>query len=215
MKRVFILILLSIFSSGALLAGNGFLGVSGGSQKFTLNDDIGSNKIKFLSEAPMETIHGTADGMWGSFVFDPANLEATKGEVSLKVLSMKTASSKRDIHMYSGSWLDAENFPTVTFTIKRLYDVQTQLVDGRHQAAAKAEGTFTIHGVTKTMTANVNITYLPASSETKQRASGDLAMITATFTVSLADFNIEGTNGIVGKSVGTQIKVEAKVFANS
>ena len=40
-------------------------------------------------------------------------------------------------------------------------------------------------------------------------------MIDANFTVALADHKITGKEGIVGKSVGESIVIQAKLFANS
>ena len=200
---------------GTMTAGTGFMGASGGKKTFKLNDKISKNKIEFVSEAPAEKINGTADGLWGSFMLNPSDLEATSGSIKVKVRSMKTAISKRDEHMYSPMWLDADAHPEVTFTVKSLSNIETSMVNGRHVATATAAGTFTIHGVTKPMTARVNITYLPESAETKKRASGDLAMVTATFEVSLADYNIKGKSGVIGKSVGKTIQIQASLFANS
>ena len=130
-------------------------------------------------------------------------------------MSMKTANSKRDEHMYDAMWLDAGKYPTVSFAVKSLKDVKVVTKDGRNVVTAKAVGTFTCHGVSVASSADVTITYLPESAETKKRASGNLAMIEATFNVKLADHGIKGKAGVVGKSVGETIAIKAKVFANS
>lgn len=206
---------LVIAATGTMVAGTGFLGAKGGESTFTLNDKIQTNKIDFLSEAPAETINGVATGLKGSFTLNPTNLEATKGTIMVEVQSMKTAISKRDDHMYSSQWLDAEKFPMVSFTVESLKNVRAQMVDGRNVASADAVGTFTIHGVTKPIIAKLNITYLPENADTKKRAEGDLAMVNATFEVALSDFDIKGSQGVVGKSVGKTIEVSASLFANS
>ncbi|MFN4986050.1 MAG: YceI family protein [Ignavibacteria bacterium] len=193
----------------------GIPGVAGGSKKFALNNSVGKNAIEFISDAPAETINGTSEGVTGSFALDAQNLEATTGTIDVAVMSMKTANSKRDEHMYDAMWLDAGKYPTVSFAVKSLKDVKVVTKDGRNVVTAKAVGTFTCHGVSVASSADVTITYLPESAETKKRASGNLAMIEATFNVKLADHGIKGKAGVVGKSVGETIAIKAKVFANS
>ncbi|MFN5875939.1 MAG: YceI family protein [Ignavibacteria bacterium] len=193
----------------------GIPGVAGGSKKFALNNSVGKNAIEFISDAPAETINGTSEGVTGSFALDAQNLEATTGTIDVAVMSMKTANSKRDELMYDAMWLDAGKYPTVSFAVKSLKDVKVVTKDGRNVVTAKAVGTFTCHGVSVASSADVTITYLPESAETKKRASGNLAMIEATFNVKLADHGIKGKAGVVGKSVGETIAIKAKVFANS
>lgn len=193
----------------------GIPGAQTGSKKYSLNNTVGKNSIEFVSDAPAETINGTSDGVTGSFNLDAGNLEATTGTIQVSVMSMKTANSKRDEHMYDAMWLDAAKYPTITFAIKSLKDVKTTSKDGRNVITAKAVGSFTCHGVSVNSTADVTITYLPESAETKKRASGNLAMIEASFNVRLADHSITGKAGVVGKSVGETIAIKAKLFANS
>lgn len=210
-----ILMLALTFTATISLCATGIPGVQGGSKKFSLNNNVGKNNIEFISDAPAETINGTSEGVTGSFTLDAANLEATTGTIDVAVMSMKTANSKRDEHMYDAMWLDASKYPTITFAVKSLKDVKVTTKDGRNVVTAKAVGTFTCHGVAVNSTADVTITYLPESADTKKRASGNLAMIEANFNVKLADHGIKGKAGVVGKSVGETIAVKAKLFSNS
>jgi polyisoprenoid-binding protein YceI len=203
------------FTTALSLYATGIPGVQGGAKKFSLNNSVGKNNIEFISDAPAETINGTSEGVTGSFTLDAANLEATTGTIEVAVMSMKTANSKRDEHMYDAMWLDASKYPSITFAVKSLKDVKVASKDGRNVVTAKATGTFTCHGVAVNSTADITITYLPESAETKKRASGTLAMIEATFNVKLADHGIKGKAGVVGKSVGETIAVKAKLFSNS
>lgn len=193
----------------------GIPGAQAGAKKYSLNNNVGKNGIEFVSDAPAETINGTSDGVTGAFNLDATNLEATTGTIQVSVMSMKTANSKRDEHMYDAMWLDAAKYPTITFTIKSLKDVKVSSKDGRNIVTAKAVGSFTCHGVAVNSTADVTITYLLESAETKKRASGNLAMVEASFNVKLSDHNITGKAGVVGKSVGETIAIKAKLFANS
>ena len=213
MRRI---LLASIMFAVATAAwATGIPGAQSGARKYTLNNNVGKNAIEFISDAPMEKITGTADGITGSFMFDAANLEATTGSINVSVLTMKTANSKRDEHMYDAMWLDAAKYPTITYDVKSLKDVKITSKDGRSVVTATAIGSFSCHGVTKPTSAEITLTYLPESADTRKRASGNLAMIEAKFEVGLADHGITGKAGVVGRSVGQTIAVSAKLFSNS
>jgi polyisoprenoid-binding protein YceI len=215
MQKTAMALMVMILTAIVAVAGTGFPSAKSAQKTFKTNDAVGKNTIAFVSDAPMEKINGTADNLTGSFTLNPADLESTKGKLSVKVRDMKTAITKRDDHMYSAMWLDADAHPTVTYEITGLKDIKVSMKDGRKVATATATGNFTIHGVTKPLSAKVEITYLDESADTKKRASGDLVMVTATFDVVLKDHKIAGKEGVVGKSVGETIQVTASVFANS
>src|SRR5258705_7536077 len=67
-------------------------------------------EFQFLSEAPIERIHGTAAGA-GVVVTDLADLSRTSGAVSVPVATMKTGSPIRDQHLHGESWLDSASHP--------------------------------------------------------------------------------------------------------
>lgn len=215
MKRTAMSIMGMMVSASVLFAGTGYPGAKNAAKTFKTNDAVGKNSIGFVSDAPMEKINGTADGLNGTFTLNPADLESTKGKFTVKVRDMKTAVTKRDDHMYGPMWLDADAHPLVTFEITGLKNITVTTKDGRKVATATAMGNFTIHGVTKPLTSKVEITYVEENDATKKRASGDLVMITASFEVVLKDHKIAGKEGVVGNSVGETIAVTASVFANS
>lgn len=215
MSQLTQILLAFALATSTLLAGTGFNGISGSTKTYTLNDKVGANALTFDSDAPMEKIHGTADGVTGSFKLDPTDLEKTTGSISVPVRNMKTAITKRDDHMYSKNWLDADSYPTITYTVDALKNVKATTRDGRNVATATAVGTFTCHGVTKPLEAKITITFVPESAETKKRASGNLVMVNAQFKVALANYGITGMGNIVGTKVGEEIAIDANLFANS
>lgn len=179
-----------------------------GNKTVKLNDKVGKNQFKWTSDAPLEKIQGTAEGVTGTFNIDPANLSGIRGTISAKVSTMKSGNATRDKHIQSADWLDASQHPTISFTITSVKNIT---VNG-NKMNATAVGNFTMHGVTKQISIPFSLTYLDASAKTKERASGDLVMIEANFTVSLADFNVKGSKGTIGSKVGQSISVNAKLF---
>ena len=182
-----------------------------GAKKVTLNDKVGNNQFTWTSDAPLEKIKGTADAVSGSFTIDPTNVAATRGTITVQVKSMKTGNATRDEHMAGAQWLNAAEYPTITFTIASVTGVK---VSG-NKAKATAHGTFTMHGVSKKLAVPFELTYLDESPATQKRAPGDLVMITADFTIALKDYKVVGAQGVVGSKVGETIAISAKLYGST
>lgn len=182
-----------------------------GSRTVTLSDRVGRNQFTWESDAPLEKIKGTAEGIAGSLSIDPRNLASLTGTITAKVSTMKSGNATRDGHLRGNQWLDAAKYPQISFTIASVSNVR---VTG-NRATATATGTFTMHGVSKRMSIPFELTWLDASAATARRAPGDLVMVKADFVVSLKDFNVAGAKGIVGSKVGETIKVRAQLFGTT
>jgi polyisoprenoid-binding protein YceI len=188
------------------------LGVkASGAKRVTLSDRVGKNQFTWNSDAPMEKIKGTAEGVTGSFTIDPKNISALRGTISASVATMKSGNATRDEHLKGGQWLDAAKHPNITFTISSISGVRAT----GNKATGTATGTFSMHGVSKQMSIPFTLTYLDESAATQKKAPGDLVMIEASFNVSLRDFKVAGAQGIVGSKVGESIAVNAKLFGST
>ncbi|HEY3875818.1 MAG TPA: YceI family protein, partial [Candidatus Kapabacteria bacterium] len=181
----------------------GFGGVAAGARTLTMNDKVNKNQFVWLSDAPLESIKGSSEGVTGTLTMDPSNLLSIRGTISTQVATMKTGNDTRDHHLKSADWLDAYHDPTISFTITSVSSVQ---VSGT-TAMGTAVGNFTMHGVTKQLSIPFKLTYIPASPKTAARAPGDLVMISSEFNVSLRDYNISGEHDTMGSKVGETIKV--------
>lgn len=187
-----------------------------GPQTVTLTNRVGQNLCRFLSSAPLEEFEGTADGISGSFVLNPQNLEATTGQIRVSVASMRTGITRRDEHLRSPEWLDAERYPSISFEIRGLTDVRiTEQSSERATLTAKAVGVFSLHGVDKPMELPITLTYLLENAETRKRAPGDLVLVQSEFTISLRDFNIRGRQGVIGSRVGEVIRVWVTLYGST
>jgi len=187
-------------------------GLPGSGQKtITLSNDVGKNQFEWLSDAPVEKIKGTAETVKGKLTLDPQNSSSLRGTVVVAVSTMKTGNSTRDNHLRGADWLDAERYPVITFTVTSVSN--TRVNGGR--MTANVTGKFSLHGVEKTLTIPIELNYIPESDKTRERAPGDLVSITATFTISLKDFNISGSRGTIGSKVGETIKITAKLFGST
>ena len=187
-----------------------------GQKTVTLSNKVGKNQITFTSTAPLEEIEGTASGISGSLTLDPNHLETLSGAIKVDVLSMETGIKRRDRHLYSKDWLDADAHPEITFSVNGLQDLKlAENTSGKVTVKGTAAGAFSLHGVTEEMQIPFEATYIPTSEQTQKRAPGDFVMVRATFQIALKAFNIAGVRGIVGSKVGEVIDVQATFFGST
>lgn len=158
-----------------------------------------SGEIKFVSEAPVEKIVGTAEAT-GTLTVDLADLATGATELKVPVATMKTGNDQRDEHLQSDTWLDAKQFPEITFQSTAIKIVKPATGDDVKEAEVEVTGKFTLHGVTTDLVA-------PATLKWKDNK----VKVTTKFQVKLADYNIKGREGVVGSKVGTTIDVEVSL----
>jgi polyisoprenoid-binding protein YceI len=82
----------------------------------------------------------------GTISFDPDNPGASSVEASIDATSIHTRDAQRDGHLKSADFLDVEKFPTITF---KSTGVKPSGNGG------EVTGDLTIHGVTKSVTLEV------------------------------------------------------------
>jgi polyisoprenoid-binding protein YceI len=210
-SRLFALIsALLLLSLGTAVAGTGLNLNAKGPKAITLNNKVGQNQAQFSSKAPLENIDGGTAAVTGTFTIDPSNLEATTGKILVPINTMQTGIELRDKHLREKDWLDGEAFPNITFEVKKLSGVSVvSSGGGKGVAKATAEGTFTLHGVSKSVTAPIELTYI-------EKAGGDVVMVKVdTFNVSLKDFGVQGRKGIIGSKVSETIGVKATLYGSA
>lgn len=86
----------------------------------------------------------------GTVVGDPAAKTGASVELTIKATSVDTTNADRDKHLRGTDFFDVEKFPEITFK-------STKIV-AKGGDRYEAVGTFTMHGVTKTITVPVVLT---------------------------------------------------------
>ncbi|HOI28724.1 MAG TPA: YceI family protein [Melioribacteraceae bacterium] len=204
----FLVLFFFVFSS---LIAQGFKVKTSGTQAFNFEDKNGRNQVTFFSATPVEDITGTANGISGTATFDIADFARTmKGSIAVKVASMNTGIELRNQHLRGANWLNAEKFPDIVFTIKQVSGLKQS---GDNKLEFKAKGDFTLHGVTKEISADVEATYLEESEQTKKRAPGDLLGIRAKFNIRLSEFGVN--NQLIGNKVAENIEVSVNIVGSN
>ena len=101
-------------------------------------------KIKHLG---FSWLYGQFNKFDGEFSYDESNSSYSKINVEIDVASLDSNHAKRDKHLRGDEFLDVKKYPTATFTSSSFEEL------GDNKAILK--GDFTLHGVTKNITIDV------------------------------------------------------------
>jgi polyisoprenoid-binding protein YceI len=160
-------------------------------ETFDFKDPKNVNNAVFKLDAPLESVNGSANGISGTVSFDPENPGATTGKIVIASESLTVANPMQKEHLHSANWLDVAKYPEITFEAKTLANVNTT----GDTTTADVTGTFTLHGVSKEITAPVKFTYLKGRlGDRVPHMTGDLLVIRANFSINREDFNIQKGN---------------------
>lgn len=167
------------------LAGYAFFAVLIGSTNFakaaeyqidSSHSEIGF-KVKHLG---ISTVSGSFGTFNGSFSVDPKNIKGTSGKVVIDVNSINTANTKRDNHLKSPDFFDAQNFPTLKFESKEVRDINEK------DSTCTLIGNFTLHGVTKEIALKVK-----GGGIVHDGYGGERAAFTATGRINRYDYGLK------------------------
>ena len=110
-------------------------------------DPVHSSVHFRVSHNSVSTFQGGFNAVDGQIVFDEANPSNTSFEITVDANSVDTRNERRDGHVKSPDFLNAAQFPNLTF--------KSQSVRKTGEDAYEVSGKITIRGVTKDITAVV------------------------------------------------------------
>jgi polyisoprenoid-binding protein YceI len=164
----------------------------------------GGSRIRFTSDAPLETIRGTSSVVTGSFSLDPNDLSSARGTLQVPVASLRTGVDLRDEHLRGDDWLDAERHPNGTFEITRMEGASR--LEANRSVRLRIHGRFTIHGVTRNVVANARVRLVPGGSPRIEAQ--------ASFTIQLTDYGVSVPLPVRLK-VSNEIQIEVTLRASA
>ena len=154
--------------------------------QFDFKDPKGVNNVVFKTDAPLESINGTASGITGTVTFDPEQPGATKGKIVVASKSLHVGNATMKEHLHGENWMNVEKFPEMTFELESLKNVKTASI----ATSADAVGKMTVKGVTKDITVPVKLTYLKDKLKARSGKDGDLLVVRANFSIKRSDYGI-------------------------
>ncbi len=139
--------------------------------------------------------YGRFNDATGSIVVDDANPAKSSVEVEVKVDTVDTHDPKRDQHLKSPDFFNAKQFPVITFKSKQ--------VKKSGKDTYEVTGDFTLHGVTRPVTAKVTRTGAGKDPFGKYRIGFE-----TTFTIKRSDFGMKFMIGPVGDEIRMIVSIE-------
>jgi polyisoprenoid-binding protein YceI len=141
-----------------------------------------------ISHLVISEVNGRFDDVAGEITVDSNTLVSATATIQTK--SIDTAIKKRDDHLRSPEFFDAEKFPTITFESTK---VEKNQITGK----------FTLHGVTKEITLPFKL-----KGPIKDPWGNSRLAITAETEINRTDYGMKPFTG-VGDDVTIRISVEA------
>jgi len=167
----------------------------------TLNLDSSHTRVGFSIRHFFTPVRGEFKNVKGTIALDQANLKESKVDVTIETASINTNNEKRDNHLRSADFFDAEKNPTITFVSKTI-DVKDN--------KGTMTGDLTMHGVTKPVTLAVEVGGIGKMGQ------GTIAGFTASGKIDRKDYGIlwnrtlDQGGTMLGDDVTLEITVEAK-----
>jgi polyisoprenoid-binding protein YceI len=146
----------------------------------------------------VSTVRGAFTKVSGTVQYDPNNLAKSSLQATIETASVDTRVEMRDNDLRSPRFLDAQKFPTINFTSKK--------VEAAGTGKLKVTGDLTIHGVTKEVVLDVDGP-TPAIKDPmgKDRLR---AGASATTKIDRNDFGVSGLPGAVGNEITITLDIE-------
>lgn len=167
----------------------------------TLNLDPNHTRVGFSIRHFFTPVRGEFKNVAGTIALDQANLNASKVDVTIETASINTNNDRRDNHLRSGDFFDAEKNPQITFKSTAI-----TVKDGK----GTMTGDLTMHGITKPVTLAVEVGGIG------KMGPGTIAGFTASGKLDRKDYGIlwnktlDQGGTMLGDDVTLEITVEAK-----
>lgn len=179
-----------------------------GVQDATWKVDNSHSGVTFSVRHFFTPVKGQFDQFDAQLSYDPAAPERSSVRVTIPVASINTSNERRDAHLESPDFFEAEKYPNITFVSERVTKVSdTELT---------VRGALTIKDQTRQVDLPVTILgIVDLPPEMQQRFGGikQVASFEAKLTLDRLDFGVGVGNwaatAVVGKDVEITIAVEA------
>jgi polyisoprenoid-binding protein YceI len=149
------------------------------------------SSLGFSGKYQGETFSGTFPGFATSFSFDPAQLAASKLDVTIPLATATTRNADYDGELRGASFFNSRKFPQARYTATKF-----RSLGGNRYAA---DGTLSLRGVNKPVT--LTFTWTP----------GAKPVLAGTATVKRLDFGVGGGDWADTSVIPNEIKVTTKV----
>lgn len=156
-------------------------GAAGPSQaeRYVITPGSKDNLVTFESHAPMESFKGKTRSVVGELEFDPTDLpDSVTIRIEVDLADLDTGIGIRNKHMRNNH-LETDEYPKAIFRGGRILEPSSRAL-GSEPVTLQLAGTFELHGVTRDVTVDAEIT---------QNEDGSIHVVSR-FEVKLSDYEI-------------------------
>ncbi len=204
MRKLLVLtVLLSLIAAPAI----GF--DAAGLDARTWDVDDAHTEIGFKVRHFFTPISGSFTDYEIDLAFDAENPANSHVEATIAVASVNTGNERRDNHLRSGDWFEADEHPYITFSSKSV-----ERVDGANLVAS---GTLTIKGVARDVELPIKllgVQPIPAPLRAMMGGITEAASFLASLTIDRGDFGVGVGSWAETVVVGGDVRIELLVEAN-
>jgi len=178
------------------------VGVSSVRGNETFKFDQAHSTIAFKVRHMLGSAKGKFTKFSGTIEIDRDHPEKSSVVATIQAASIDTANAKRDEHLRTADFFNVQQYPEITFKSRRVKQTGPN--------TGKITGDFTMHGVTRAITLNVQLVGDPASaaknSTTRWRVT--------TAPLKRSEFKLGWSKGVeivamIGDEVSVNIEIEA------
>ena len=185
-----------------------------GTREYSFKDPKQVNNVQILLDSEIEPIMGVANGVSGDLKYDPASPASLTGKVVIASKSVHVLNARMKAKMHSPQWLDVENAPEITCTLKSAKVLKPKKGQAENVTRLEVKGTFSLRGVTKEITVEATVTHLPEQDRwmaRMHRGSGQMLVLRTSFTFLRSDYQC----GRAMPSVSDSVKVTVAIVGLS
>lgn len=142
--------------------------------------------------------YGRFNDFSGSITMDETDVSKSNIELEVKTASVDTANNKRDQHLRSPDFFNAKQFPVITFKSTKVSPKPGQ------ENMLEVTGDFSLHGVKKSITVDVEIT-----GEGKSRKGEALIGFETTFNIKRSEYGMNFELKGISDDIRITVSVEA------
>jgi len=188
-KKLFTLLSLTAI----LAAGQAFAGVN------YMLDGIHSTAAFSVKHLVISNTKGNFQDISGMFEVDEKDITNSKVTFSMKTASVTTGNEKRDNHLRSADFLDAEKYPTISFTSSKIEKKGEDYI---------ITGKLTIKDVTREISFPFAFNGFAMGPMGHKRFGAEAAL-----TINRQDFNVKWNKAVDGGGfvVGNDVKIELQL----
>jgi polyisoprenoid-binding protein YceI len=141
-------------------------------------------------------VSGRFTDISGTIDLDRENLSNSSVEIVIRTASVNTDHEERDTHLRNADFFDVQKYPTMRFKSSKIKKIT--------DTVGEVTGSFTLHGVTQTIT--LNVTFL---GEFDVPWGQHRAGFETSFTIKRSDYGMDKLLGPAGDTIQVTLFVEA------